>query len=257
MRTRALLAALSRHGDDGDRMLRLHPDAARIAKASAKSGDLSALLWHELPRLERDAGLRPAKEPWAQRRTAAAYWHRRYQIALRSEWRWLLSHLPNLWRVLVDLPAAAGEELAVQLGVEAVAQMAAGLRAKQANALLAPLEAGHCRMIVSRVKELGKPALPGPIVERWRTNYEKAAHRRNGVKLLRWLSLSLLSNLLHARLSPRTRAKAARHCRSDLLAVLTVRPVSDLVEKEHLGAVETMVVDLMGRVRPGGVSPRA
>lgn len=262
-RLAALRWALSRRGGDAASLAALHPDAKALAAAGDGATDLPELLWGELPLIEREASPRGTVRrtlPDAKR-TPTAYWLRRRKSALREEWRWLVAELPDLWRKLIDLSAANVEDLAILLGKDMLAHIAAGHAAAGHAAaeqdgdflteLLSPLDRVDHRPIATRVRELEGKALPSAVTAVWQQAYLAAAKKRTGARLLRWLAMHLLSNLLESWPDPRMRAAAARHCRSDLFNVLQLGGRVRLAPREHVPAIEKMVLEVLAWLRHG------
>jgi len=258
LRAKALLCALRRHGSLAPTLLAHHPQSAALLAmercgGAAQPPTINDMQWHELARLESAVGVKPGHDPRTRTGAAAGllYFRRRYRVAFRNEWDWLLKAMPSLWRVLVGLSPQSVEEFAVLLGIEMISHAAAGRPADALGELLGPLEDRQDRLVVTRVKELEGKALPRDITAAWEESYRRAMTRRTGAKLLRSLALSLLANLQAAGLDERTRAAAARHCRSDLFHVLDLgRKSSKPLPASHLPPIESMVLDLLGRLRP-------
>mgnify|MGYP007059426095 CR=1 FL=1 len=257
MRQASVAASLLRHGQDAGHFLALHPDSKQLKDRLTSEGPhptLRDLLWAELPSIEAAAGIRaPRKgDHEAPARRAIDYWRRRYRAAFRDEWRWLLSELPSLWRVLIDLSPTSVEEFAIILGLEVVAPAAAGQKPEEVAQIVATLDETYARQVLTRVKELGKGgALPAEVAQAWNTLVRRTMKKRTGWKLLRWLALTLLANLLECMRDDRMRIAATRHCRSDLFNVLALGGRAQLVDADHEPAIEAMVLDGLGRLRPG------
>jgi len=232
-----------------------HPDrevVTRTPKPETPSAEnpWPALLWTEVESIEQTAGVRSSRNPSA---TSPAYWSRRYVVALHEEWRTLLASLPDFWRVLIDLSAAVAEDFAMLLGVEMIAQLAAGKTKAQINDLLTPLEEDARKRVFARSLELDPDAISLSVIAECEKLYRRGSKRRIGQRLIRWFSMSLLSSLLHERLTASQRTMAARHCRSDLFNVLN-RPGRKVVPTSHAANVEAMALELLGKLRPIGDS---
>ncbi|MEX2215518.1 MAG: hypothetical protein WD768_15395 [Phycisphaeraceae bacterium] len=257
LRQAAVAAALLRHGDGAGRLLALHPSGKELKDRLTTEGShptLADLFWAELPLIETAAGLRSPKsgERDSSARRPLDYWRRRYRAAFGEEWRWLLAELPSLWRVLIDLSSASVEELAIVLGLEILAQASAGQKLEQVAQVVSSLDEACARQVLTRVRELtGNASLPADVAQAWDALVRRTMKKRTGTKLLRWLALTLLANLLEGMPDERLRVAATRHCRSDLFNVLALGGRAQLVAAQHQKAIEAMVLDVLGRLRPG------
>lgn len=239
-RLRGLKCGLNALGDRADDVLALHPNPnVRKALANDHSHDeLDDVIWDDLSQ-QLD---RPMRGP---QRSAVEYYRLRRKHTWKAEWQWLLGEVPDLWRRLLDLSAGDVERFAHLLGIEIVAHIVRGQQAEQLPPLLTVLDEEQMYQTMNRAYAIEHVFVPEDVLDVWRLVYLQASGKRRGRKLLRWLALSLLSNVIFLRLDHSLRTLAARHCMSSLIDVLLRNRRTGLLEKEHVDVVEHMIVTVV------------
>lgn len=232
-RERALWWAAKRHGGESA-VRRWHPSPGSVEVVDEH--------WHKI--IDDDLGR-------THRDTASRY-DRRRKLALADEHRMLLGRLSDNWRVLLGLSGKAVEDLAVRLGLEmvAVSVRVAG-KDKALKAMLGVIEGREADLLVTRVEEL-KDLPPAKLLgEQWPRHITQLAQRMRGIKLLRTLGLTQLTSLMHAQMNPAQQAVAARHCRSELIAVLGSAAPAAGMSGGEAEAFEPVLKELLGQVSGG------
>ncbi len=232
-------------------VLARHPllDTAQVREAG--DIDLRSLLIDELPLEERRARVTPSV---AASDSNIGYYLRRREVALRDEWRVLLGTLPDFWRVLIELSPNLVDEFIHLLGVEMVARMAAGKSKAMINDLLMPLDRPLAEQVLTRTQAVDPDSMPLSVTSAWEKLYRHGAKRRIGQRLIRWICLALLSDLIHQRLTATRRSMAARHSRSNVLSILK-QPSRPIVPAQHAGDVEAVALQLLGSLTPINDAP--
>jgi hypothetical protein len=212
---------------------------------------LTDLLWDELAALERDCVPPDAVAALAGRRSALEYWQRRRQVARWRSVRAALADAPMHWRRLLELSAAQARDVCVALGLHMIAAAAQGRTREDLLRWLTPL-GGKCGAgvveLLRQADPARQPAWDPPLVERWRTLYDRIARHRQADSIASAMGRVLLRTL-YDRLNDEQRDAVAQIARSNLCAMLEQTEPHALDGDAQAKAVESLVQKILAKVR--------